>query len=120
MVCRKYCKLNGVKFIVNYDYKITKVMETKITLDGKYEVPIAMLRKYFTFDYCRTAHSFQGSSIDDAITIFDWKFSYVNRNWLYTAITRATCLDNVFFLDYEERMGDTAALNRYLNMKVGK
>ena len=51
----------------------------------------------FIHGYCRTCHSFQGSTIDDRITIFDWNFCFVDRNWVYTAVGRATYLNNVYF-----------------------
>ena len=39
--------------------------------------------------------------VDKKITIFEWNHKHVSRNWLYTAITRATHLDNVkFFSKY--------------------
>ena len=104
MVCRKYCKTKTDKFNVNYDYKITKVTGGSIELDRTYILPIAIVKKYFTFDYCRTAHSFQGSSIDSEITIFDYKFCLVDRKWLYTSITRATSLENVYFLNTKRNL----------------
>ena len=73
-----------------------------ITLSNAMTLPIHLIKKNFVHNYCRTCHSFQGSSIDEAITIFDHKFAYVNRKWLYTAITRATKLKQVYFYDYDE------------------
>ncbi|MFM7990157.1 MAG: C-terminal helicase domain-containing protein, partial [Candidatus Fonsibacter sp.] len=53
-------------------------------------------------NYCRTCHSFQGSTIDEAITIFDHKIAYVSRKWLYTAVTRATNPQHVYIYYYDE------------------
>jgi hypothetical protein len=66
-----------------------------------------------------TAHSRQGSSIDDNITIFDYLFKYVDRNWLWVAITRATDLNNVYFYEYKENndLYDTL-INSYFERKI--
>ena len=53
-----------------------------------------------------TCHSAQGTSIKCKITIFDYKYKYVSRKWIWTAITRATNLDNVYFYDYVETDDD--------------
>ena len=97
---------------------ITKVGKTTITLDDKFEVPLSMIKKNFTYNYCRTCHSFQGSSIDEKITIFDWNFWHVNRKWLYTAITRATELKNVVFYNYTEDVKEKYWLDTYLTKKI--
>ena len=65
--------------------------------DEEMEVTRNTADRYFIHSYCRTCHSFQGSSIDDKITILDWRFKFVNRKWLYTAVTRATELKNLYF-----------------------
>ena len=72
-----------------------------ITLSNAMTLPIHVITK-IVHNYCRTCRSFQGCSIDEAITIFDHKFTNVNRKWLYTAITRATDLKQVYFYDYDE------------------
>ena len=72
LVCRKFFKAVKTTFIVNYEYKVTKILDNgKIQLDKTHELPLSMVKKYFTFDYCRTCHSLQGSSIDKKITIYD-------------------------------------------------
>ena len=53
------------------------------------------LWKIFSLAYCNTCHSEQGCSIDDDITIFDSNTPYVDRYWMYTAITRCRELDQV-------------------------
>ena len=90
-------------FNVNYEYTIIDISETSLTLkdcsiDESYILPIKLIEDNFIHGYCRTCHSYQGSSIDDKLTIFDWDFYFVNRKWIYTAITRATNLNNVYFL----------------------
>ena len=120
LICRKHFKLKKYTFNVNYEYSITSMTSTTLTLDGLHVVPLAAVAKCFAHNYCRTCHSFQGSSIPDAITIFDWQFPRVNRKWIYTAVTRATELKNVAFY----KRGDITAdreyyyLDKYLKKKV--
>jgi hypothetical protein len=66
-----------------------------------------------------TCHSLQGSSVDDNITIFDYKYKFVDRNWFYVAVTRATDLNNVYFYNYKEDndLYDTF-INSYFERKI--
>ena len=81
-------------------------------------MPLQVIQKNFIHNYCRTCHSFQGSSIDDAITIFDHKFAYANKKWLYTAVTRATDLKKVFFYEYDEGKENEREAEQYFARKV--
>ena len=56
---------------MNYEYKITALECDAITLNNTLLVPIDTVRKNFIHNYCRTCHSFQGTSLDERITIFD-------------------------------------------------
>ena len=73
-----------------------------ITLSNTVTLPISQIKNNFVPNYCRPGHSFHGSTIPEAITIFDHKFAYVARKWLCTAVTRATDLKKVFFYEYDE------------------
>ena len=73
-----------------------------ITLSNAMTLPIHLIKKNFVHNYYKTCHSFQESSIDEAIAIFDHKLAYVTRKWLYTATTKATDLKQVYFYDYDE------------------
>ena len=90
-------KQSRIVFNVNYEYTVTAISEASIQLDNTWWVPISVIRFAFAHNYCRTCHSFQGSSIDEGITIFAWANCFVNRKWLWTAITRARALDKVYF-----------------------
>lgn len=45
-----------------------------------------------------TCHAVQGASYDGTIIICGWTHSCVDKNWLYTAVTRCTDLDKVVFV----------------------
>ncbi len=134
LVCRKYLKVKKQVFNVNYEYAITSVDENSLLLNDELRVPIDAVRKNFTHNYCRTCHSYQGSTIggdddDDndgnnhdgqknAITIFDWRFVHVDRNWIYTAVTRSTDLRKVYFYDYDEEEEKEGDMLNYFKSKV--
>ena len=107
LICRDYVKLKDVTFNVNFEYEIMEVTENSlkiknITSPDTYDVPIKLIRSHFQFNYCTTCHSVQGSTIGETITIFDYKFFFVSRKWIWTAIGRARNLDDVYFYDYSE------------------
>ena len=118
LICRTYFKIKKIVFQVNYEYTITGISQDNITLNRNLVVPVHLVKKNFVHNYCRTCHSFQGSSIDDAITIFDWKFVHVDRKWIYTSITRATDLKKVFFHDYDESAENTQKMMQYFQKKI--
>ncbi|MFM7981802.1 MAG: C-terminal helicase domain-containing protein, partial [Candidatus Fonsibacter sp.] len=72
----------------------------------------------FTQNYCRTCHSLQGNTIEEAITIFDHKFAYASRKWLYTAVTKATNLNQVYFYEYDESAEKVKEMIQYFDKKV--
>ena len=83
-----------------------------------YTVPIDVIRSHFIFNYCGTCHSCQGSSIDENITIFDYQHFFCTRKWIWTAITRATELNNVYFYDYTETKMVESMTKSYFEKKV--
>ena len=127
IVCRKYLKLKNLKFNVNFEYTIDTITGSNFTIidestDQAFTLPKDLIQKNFIHSYCRTCHSFQGSSVNEAITIFDTDFYFVTRKWVYTAVTRATDLSRVFvyvgpgFTVKEQNEDDV--LERYLELKV--
>ena len=123
LVCRKYLKGKFGKCSVNFEYVIQAVKSGGIVLkelhgQKPFELNLDLIKKHFIHSYCRTCHSFQGSSIEGKITIFDWRFFFVNRKWLYTSVTRATELKNVFFFTEPKTDYDETVLDKYLTRKV--
>ena len=54
---------------------------------------------------------------DLELTIFDWDFYFVVRKWIYTAITRATNLNNVYFYNGNSEEFNKQKLECYLTKK---
>ena len=80
-----------------------------------------VLWKIFRLSYCNTCHSEQGCSIDEDITILDSNTPYIDKYWIYTAITRARSLDKVTIFIHsgkEIQKLEHCKLKQYINMKV--
>ncbi len=124
LVCREYFVLKRVKLNCNYEYIILEVKEKELVIKGTDGSPLVVsietVRKKFIHNYCRTCHSLQGSSINGMITIFDWNLWCSTREWLYTAITRATDFKNVRFYDGGSEDITEQLLERYLQQKLCK
>ncbi len=127
LVCRKYRKLKHVKLFVNFEYTIREIEGTifKIqdeSIDAVYTLNKDLVLKHFIHSYCRTCHSFQGSSVSESVTNFDCDVYFVTRKWVYTAITRATDFSKVFFYNgpslTTEEGNEMDVLQRYLELKV--
>jgi len=110
LICKTNITLKNGKMHPNYEYTIEKMANTKNkqrfvlsdALDGtEYEVSIDNIIKNFSLPYCNTVHSSQGNDIPQKFVIADWKRKDITTNWLYTAITRATNMDHIHFLDQE-------------------
>ncbi|MFM7989449.1 MAG: C-terminal helicase domain-containing protein, partial [Candidatus Fonsibacter sp.] len=89
-----------------------------ITLSNGMALPVSLIKKNFVHNYCKTCHSFQGSTIDEAITIFDHKFAYVSRKWLYTTVTKDTNLKQVYIYDYDESAEKEKGMIQYFARHV--
>jgi hypothetical protein len=55
--------------------------------------------KYFSYAYASTIHSAQGASVDGKVVLIDHDFFYVNRKWLWVALTRARDPTQVYRMD---------------------
>ncbi len=127
LVCRKYLKLKSLRFNVNFEFTIDLIEGNSFTIvdestDQAFTLTRDLIQTNFILSYCRTCHSFQGSSVDEAITNFDTDFYFVTRKWVYTAVTRATDLSKVFFYVgpafSRADANEDDVLERYLELKV--
>ena len=64
-----------------------------------YDCPIEDFREYFLMNYCSTTHKSQGDTITENFTIYDWK--HMSEKLRYTALSRATRLEQVSFGEVE-------------------
>ena len=105
VICRKYAKNKGMKFNVNFKFRVSNIVGNIVVLQNvatseKQNIELKVLRKHFIYAYCYTCHSKQGCSVDDDIVIYDWSKWYCSKNWYWTAITRARDLNRVKFYKY--------------------
>ena len=120
LICKKYYKYvnknnNGkiktMNINKNCEYKIIGVYDDYIMLtdetNNKFDITMDIIEKHFTYSYCCTCHSLQGSSKSGIMTIHEWNHFFVDKNWFYTAITRARNLDDVYFMMSNKQSEDT-------------
>jgi hypothetical protein len=110
-LCKKRLDLKKQEYTcyVNYEYLLTGISETGYELYEELEGKIFTITKeqysnHFQVNYTMTNHSLQGVSIPEKMgktTVLDVikknKFGqlFASRNWLYVALSRCVCLDNV-------------------------
>ena len=111
LICREYFTSKKNIFNTNYEYIIKEINEHYITIKETHlknapllTITIEQARTKFIFNYCTTCHSLQGSTIhfneneiNKNITIYNWDHFRTSKKWLWTAITRAEDLNNIFF-----------------------
>ena len=125
ITCRSHLYVKKYRYRVNYDYEIIEIKNNNITVKSLgenivSEISASNLKTHFISSFASTCHSYQGRSESDAITIFGWKAFYVDANWIWTAITRARNLDNVYFYDDKDCDSEIAkqTLFKYAQKKI--
>jgi hypothetical protein len=128
LICKERKKLKtGEVLNVNYKYKIVGNNGKFLTIEDveskeRFTLSFSDANTYMRYSYCRTCHSAQGATIKDKMTIFDWNHFHASREWVWTAITRAERLDDVYFYvsainkDIEEF--EKKVLDEYLDHKI--
>jgi hypothetical protein len=125
LICKKHYSVAGVRTFKNYTYVISSISEQSFSIsdlieETSFTFPIEML-DHFNLPYANTCHSVQGMSIDGPITIFDVNTPYVDRFYMWTAITRATDLDQIVIFEHsqaEVTRLENARVQQYLKFKV--
>ena len=135
LICKKHYKAKNIRLYTNYSYILQsidkdekdkkEINKKKFTIlepvDGiKITLDIKLL-SHFKLPHCLTCHSVQGLSIDDKVTIFDCNTPYVDRNFVWTAITRVRDLNNVTYFEHpdnEVKALEDSRLKQYFNLKI--
>ena len=118
LICRKTLQIRKQKTYVNYTYKIVEIKKNTMILnddDEDIEVDKEMIERHFKLPYARTCSSVQGMTIDENITIFDYYNNFVDKYWIYTALTRTTELKNVSIY-----VGKQSSTEDYVKGKIMK
>ena len=124
IICRKYERVN--KLVTNYKYRITKMKKQDVVITDEvdnihYKITPQILLNHFKLPYAVTCDSVQGMTKDEPITIFDSNTPYVDRKYLWTALTRVKKLEDItIFIHSKEEVErlTESRLNLYLKQKV--
>jgi len=99
VISKRRYKFKGGLINTNYLYKIKKLDKENITItEGdniEMIIPRNSCRDLFKPAYSFTAHSVQGLSFNENVTIFDSHLQFVSREWLWVALTRVRSLSMV-------------------------
>lgn len=125
LVCKEHKKNSAFRLFKNYIYIIKSINEKEIILHEPVEdVTIKSDIKIldcFKLPYANTNHSVQGCTITDSYTIFDINTPYVNRNWIWTSLTRTDDLSKIIVFEHslqEIRKKQFSKIEQYVNNKV--
>jgi hypothetical protein len=107
LVCKEHHKAAKVRLFVNYSYVITKINTKEFTIcepveDKHFTLPTKMLLTKFRLPYANTNHSVQGLTIEENYTIFDANTPYINRQWVWTSLTRTDDLNKITIFEHDE------------------
>ena len=111
LIARKWVK--NPRINMNIRYSITKIENGELTLQNisiekdRFFLKEEQVDEIFIYSHCATAHSSQGASIKETLTIHEWDLNYVSREWAYTALTRCTDFRKVKFYqnkNFDEEM----------------
>jgi hypothetical protein len=125
LICKEHFKNAKARLFTNYRYILNSIDNNKFTViepveNIKMSFKISML-KYFRLPYANTCDSVQGMTIEDEFTIFDCNTPYVDRNFIWTALSRTDDLSkvNIFVHDKAEVSRLTyAKISQYFRLKV--
>jgi len=118
---RKYYKISkDIKIHTNFTYKIIKINDKTITINEPLNnINIDIFKpmlKSFSLTLAGTGHSTQGLTINGEITVHNVNHFCMSREWYYTAITRATKLDNVYI--NLGKVYNGSQLTNHINAKI--
>ena len=107
VVCKSHYKSKNIRLYVNYHYTIKSIKKNEIIIheqldDNDISLTYKVFNKHFKMPYANTCDSVQGLSIDNKITIFDCNTPYVDRYFIWTALTRSTDLNNVQIFEHSK------------------
>ena len=125
LICKKHYKAKDIRLYTNYSYILQSIDEKKFTIlepvDNVKMTLNSKLLSHFKLPHCLTCHSVQGLSIDDKVTLFDCNTPYVDRHFVWTAITRVRDLNNITYFEHsdnEVQALEDSRLKQYLKLKI--
>lgn len=115
LICKKHYRTDIGRLFVNYTYVIKAINQKQFTVcdvveNKTFTFPVSTL-EYFKLPYANTCHSVQGLSLDGPVTIFDVNTPYVDRFYVWTALTRSTDFSQVVVFEHSE--GEIEELQRH-------
>ena len=80
------------------------------------EIEIQSIQKLFYLNYCTTIHKYQGTTITEPFTIWEWNHPCMSKKAKYTALSRGTCPENISIVgEYQEEDYNDKKIKEKLN-----
>ena len=106
LTCKKHYRNKNIRLFKNFRYIITEIKKDTFTvIDPLANIPIILnssVMECFTLPYANTCHSVQGLTLNEKYTIFDCNTPHANRNWVWTALTRASDMNNITIFQHKQ------------------
>ena len=86
----------------NEFYKITEMTDTTFTFSNEFNtqtIPITEYHKYFLMGYAFSVYKSQSETFNGIINIFDYEYLKRDDRFIYSALTRATALKNIRYVN---------------------
>ena len=93
----KDCRNKKLEIVKNECVTITKIDGDNIYFGEKF-IPKEDIHKIFMLGYAMTIHKSQGQTIDGILNIHEVREIVQDKRMFYTAVSRATCLENVNYV----------------------
>ena len=128
LVCRKSIRTKKLTLDTNYIYLLKSFNNNRIAIYEPVEkldidISVSQFKECLRLTYARTGYSIQGRTIENGITIFDGDSPYINRKWLWTALTRARELKNITFFLLDDNTKDLlfeCRIKLHFNIAINK
>jgi len=125
---KNYEYVNDIRLYINYVYKIVEKHNNYYLLidylNNCFIIDDEIINKYYSLNYCYTCFSLQGDTIANKyITIFDINTPYINKRFIYTALTRTNNLKYIQVFEHsknELKILNSCKIKQYLINKINK
>ena len=133
VICRQSFKRKNTRLYTNYIYEILNIEDDENDEENEYIISLKNINdeeimtikydhlKYISLPYSNTCHSSQGTTIYEPYTIFDSNIVYCDRRWIWTALTRTTCLKNISIFEHSKnecQVLEKCKYRQYYELKI--
>jgi hypothetical protein len=125
---KNYEYVENIRLFINYVYKIVEKHDNYYLLIDNinkcFIIDEEIINKYLSLNYSSTCYSLQGDTLlNKYLTIFDINTPYINKRFIYTALTRTNNLKYIQIFEHsksELKILNSCKIKQYLINKINK